>query len=146
MTVVSVSVVPPTTREHSVCTRIFYLRHSSPSHSPVRTTDRCGTEGASGEAVAVMLQHTICARTMSFILMDEKFKCLEDLPSHFSSAFMFYEAANSFFVVASRSVRTSRLFAVLFSGAKDVCVCSCAGLLGTVTVNGARSSANGYIE
>lgn len=40
---------------------------------------------------------------MSFILMDEKFKCLEDLPSHFSSAFMFCEAANSFFVVASRS-------------------------------------------
>lgn len=53
-------------------------------------------------ALVVMLWHTICARTMSFILMDEKFKCLEDLPSHFSSAFMFYEAANSFFVVASR--------------------------------------------
>lgn len=42
------------------------------------------------------------ARTSSFILMEETFKCLEDLPSHFSSAFMFYEAANSFSVVASR--------------------------------------------
>lgn len=44
------------------------------------------------------MAYNLCA----LILMDEKFKCLEDLPSHFSSAFMFYEAANSFFVVASR--------------------------------------------